>query len=233
MKEVDRENEVNRILGAFRLNPFEMLGLRFDATDNDIRRQYRKVSLTVHPDKCNHPNAKNAFEIIGFAQKELLDEEKRERLDFILNAAREEVRAEWRKSTRHDAATRVATILHDGDKEKVYSAYEDSDEFHEAWKMKARDFLAKAEWRRRKLGKRLKNEEEKAKQDYEAEKEENKRKRENNKAWEATRESRVGSWRDFAAGKSKKKKKVKGMKPPKSKVEDSEKLYVQRPLPRP
>lgn len=36
-----------RILGAFKLNPFEQLGLRFDATYEDIRRQYRKVGLTL------------------------------------------------------------------------------------------------------------------------------------------------------------------------------------------
>jgi hypothetical protein len=45
MKEVDRENAVNRILGAFKLNPFEMLDLKFNASDEDVRRQYRKVSL--------------------------------------------------------------------------------------------------------------------------------------------------------------------------------------------
>lgn len=43
LKDVDRENEVNRILGAFKLNPFEQLGLRFDASVEDVRRAYRKV----------------------------------------------------------------------------------------------------------------------------------------------------------------------------------------------
>ena len=46
MKSVDRDNEVNRILSAFRLNPFEQLGVRFDATPEEIRRQYRKVSIS-------------------------------------------------------------------------------------------------------------------------------------------------------------------------------------------
>ena len=54
MKDVDRENEVMRIIGAFKLNPFEQLNLKFDATPNDVRRQYRKASLMVHPDKCSH-----------------------------------------------------------------------------------------------------------------------------------------------------------------------------------
>ncbi len=47
VREVDRDNEVNRILGAFKLNPFEQMGLRFDATLDEAKRQYRKTSLLV------------------------------------------------------------------------------------------------------------------------------------------------------------------------------------------
>lgn len=47
---------------AFKLNPFEQLSLRMDATLDEIRRQYRKLSLMVHPDKCQHERAREAFE---------------------------------------------------------------------------------------------------------------------------------------------------------------------------
>jgi DnaJ homolog subfamily C member 8 len=90
VREVDRDNEVNRILGAFKLNPFEQLGLRFNATLEDIRRQYRKVSLLVHPDKCKHPRAKDAFEVIGVANKELTDDDRRKEVLHVLNLARGE-----------------------------------------------------------------------------------------------------------------------------------------------
>ncbi len=33
--------------------------------------------------------------------------------------------------------------------------WEQTDEFHEKWKMKAREALAQMEWRKRKLGKRV------------------------------------------------------------------------------
>lgn len=46
--------------------------------------------------------------------------------------------------------------------------------------------------------------------------------------WEKTRESRVGTWRDFQSGKSKKSKAMSGIKPPKAKEEDSDKRYIQR-----
>jgi DnaJ family protein C protein 8 len=51
-----------RILYAFKLNPYEQLNLRFTATPEEIRKQYRKISLMVHPDKCKHEKASEAFE---------------------------------------------------------------------------------------------------------------------------------------------------------------------------
>ena len=51
-----------RIIWAFKLNPFERLNLRFDATPEDVKRQYRKLSLMVHPDKCKHEQASTAFD---------------------------------------------------------------------------------------------------------------------------------------------------------------------------
>ena len=90
MRDVDRDNEVNRILGAFKLNPFEQLGINFDCTMEDIRRQYRKVSLMVHPDKCKHPRATDAFEVLGNANKSLTDEEHVRELRHALTLARGE-----------------------------------------------------------------------------------------------------------------------------------------------
>lgn len=41
MRAVDRSNEVERILWAFKLNPYDKLGLRFTATESEVRKQYR------------------------------------------------------------------------------------------------------------------------------------------------------------------------------------------------
>ena len=88
VREVDRDNEVNRILGAFKLNPMEQLGLRFDASLDDVKRQYRKTSLLVHPDKCKHPRAQDAFEVLGHAHKQMQDEGKLKELVYVLGLAR-------------------------------------------------------------------------------------------------------------------------------------------------
>ena len=87
---MDRNNEVLRIIGAFRLNGFEQLGLPFDATPEDIRKAYRKLSLLVHPDKCSHPQAKAAFEIVNAASKQLQDDDRRRELVHVLNLSRGE-----------------------------------------------------------------------------------------------------------------------------------------------
>ena len=85
---MDRDNEVNRILGAFKLNPMEQLGLKFDASEEDIKRQYRKTSLLVHPDKCKHPQAQTAFEVLGHANKQMQDPDKLKELMYVLSLAR-------------------------------------------------------------------------------------------------------------------------------------------------
>lgn len=42
----------------------------------------------VHPDKCKHPRAQDAFEILGHAVHELEDEGKLKELMYVFNLAR-------------------------------------------------------------------------------------------------------------------------------------------------
>ncbi|KAK9846337.1 hypothetical protein WJX81_001857 [Elliptochloris bilobata] len=230
VREVDRSNEVNRILGAFKLNPFEQLGLRFDATLDEAKRQYRKASLLVHPDKCSHPHATAAFEVLGQANTQLQSEEVMHELRHVLTLARDELRRERKKKTKNDAAVRLAGLVHKEGREGVEAEWERTDGFHEAWKLKARDMLARAEWRRRKLTKRLKEEEERIEEDEADTRKRLKSSREHHKKWEETRETRVGTWRDFAKKKGKKGTHLMGgLKPPKQKEWDEEHTYIQRP----
>jgi DnaJ family protein C protein 8 len=72
----------------------------------------------------------------------------------VLEYAREAIREERRKATKHDAGIRVAAQMHPEGREGVEREWEATDEFHEKWKIKAREVLAKTEFRRRKLSKR-------------------------------------------------------------------------------
>lgn len=46
--------EIDRILGAFRLNPYDVLEVPLEADDKEINKIFRKKSLLIHPDKVKH-----------------------------------------------------------------------------------------------------------------------------------------------------------------------------------
>ncbi|KAK9122933.1 hypothetical protein Sjap_012535 [Stephania japonica] len=225
--EVERDNEVSRILSCFKLNPFEFLNLGFGSSLDDVKRQYRKLSLLVHPDKCKHPQAKEAFGALAKAQKLLLDPQERDYLLSQVNNAKEELRAKRKKQLKKDNASKIKSLVDEG---KYEQQFEQSEEFQQQLKLKVRELLTDQEWRRRKMQMRISEEEGRLKKDEEETKEMWKRKREHEEQWEGTREQRVSSWRDFM--KTGKKAKKGEIRPPKLKTEDPNKSYVQRPVKR-
>lgn len=227
VSEVERSNEVNRILSCFKLNPFEHLNLPFSSSVDEVKRQYRKISLLVHPDKCNHPQSKEAFGAIAKAQELLLDPQEREYLVTQFNIARDELRAERKKELKKNNATKIKSLIDEG---KYDLQYENSEDFKQKWKQRVREMLTEQEWRRRKMKMRISEEEGRLKKDEEETREMWKRKREAEQQWEETRENRVSSWRDFM--KTGKKAKKGEIRPPKLKTEDPNKSYVQRPVKR-
>eukprot|EP00965_Chrysotila_dentata_P162986 5382709-Pleurochrysis_carterae.AAC.2 len=59
------------------MNPFEVLGLSHKATNEEVRKAYRRMSVQVHPDKNpDDPRAQAAFELVKAAH-ERLDEPER------------------------------------------------------------------------------------------------------------------------------------------------------------
>ncbi|KAK9156890.1 hypothetical protein Scep_003464 [Stephania cephalantha] len=225
--EVERDNEVSRILSCFKLNPFEFLNLDFGSSPDEVKRQYRKLSLLVHPDKCKHPQAKEAFAALAKAQQLLLDSQERDYLLSQVNNAKEELRAKRKKQLKKDNASKIKSLVDEG---KYEQQYEQSVEFQQQLKLKVRELLTDQEWRRRKMQMRISEEEGRLKKDEEETKEMWKRKREHEEQWEGTREQRVSSWRDFM--KTGKKAKKGEIRPPKLKTEDPNKSYVQRPVKR-
>ncbi|KAF8896464.1 hypothetical protein BD779DRAFT_1496058 [Infundibulicybe gibba] len=83
-----REVEVERILKAFKLNPYDILDIDESSTAEEIKRRYRQLSLFIHPDKTPHARAPEAFDILKKAESELSDKAKREELDAVINQAR-------------------------------------------------------------------------------------------------------------------------------------------------
>lgn len=63
-------------------NLYEILGLSTDASQMEIKKAYRKLSLELHPDRNNSPDAQSKFQEINSAYEILGDNEKKEQYDM-------------------------------------------------------------------------------------------------------------------------------------------------------
>lgn len=198
-----REMEVERILKALKLNPYDILNLDVSAKPEDIKRRYRQLSLFIHPDKTPHPRAPDAFDILKKAEGELSDTAKREELDAAIASARSTLLRSLSLPTGlMDDDPRLQNLADDPKMQ--------AQGLTTPWKImvkeKIKDVLIEEELRRRKAIKmNLANEglEARKKDEEVAAK---KRKAEEDKAWEESREQRVDSWRSFSNNSKKKKK---------------------------
>lgn len=174
---------------------YAVLDLQPGVPESDIKMCYRKKSLLIHPDKTKNPLAPDAFDRLKKAQTELMDEKHRERLDEAIADAR--------------------MLLIRENKWTVDSPELKSAEFNKKWREKSKEVLIDNEHRRRRQMKAQLQEEGREQRRQDDEVDERKRKRQHDQDWEATRDVRISSWRQFQKGKSgsepdkKKKKKLK------------------------
>ncbi|KAK5791797.1 hypothetical protein VI817_007106 [Penicillium citrinum] len=191
--EFTKDAEIDRIRKAFSLDAYAVLDLQPGVPDKDIKIQYRKKSLLIHPDKTKNPAAPDAFDRLKKAQTALLDEKERTYLDECIADAR-------RLLIREHKYTLDSPELK-------------TDEFKVEWRQKTTQVLLEEEARRRRQAKARMQEEGREKRKEDEEIEARKRKRDEAKAWEDTRDERIGSWRDWQKGRKgddkKKKKKMK------------------------
>ena len=71
--------EADRVLGATTL--YEVLRVERTCTDDEIKKSYRRIAVKVHPDRCKHPRATEAFQRISHAYQTLSDPDKRAHYD--------------------------------------------------------------------------------------------------------------------------------------------------------
>lgn len=66
-------------------NYYDILGVKKDASDADIKKKYRKLVRQYHPDVSDHPDADNKIAEINNAYETLRDEDKRREYDAMLD----------------------------------------------------------------------------------------------------------------------------------------------------
>ncbi|KAE8693516.1 DNAJ heat shock N-terminal domain-containing protein isoform 2 [Hibiscus syriacus] len=117
--EAERFEEVTRIMGAEPDSPYDVVGANHNMSADNIKKKYWKLSLLVHPDKCPHPQAHQAFIILNKAFKDLQDPDKRKALDdkIKLKEEQEKFKAELRAMREAAQWRRLQGISMEGDDE--------------------------------------------------------------------------------------------------------------------
>ena len=66
-------------------NYYDILGVKKDASDADIKKKYRKLVRQYHPDVSDHPDADNKIAELNNAYETIRDKDKRAEYDAMLN----------------------------------------------------------------------------------------------------------------------------------------------------
>uniref|UniRef100_H3GTA3 J domain-containing protein n=1 Tax=Phytophthora ramorum TaxID=164328 RepID=H3GTA3_PHYRM len=166
------------------LNPFRVLMLEVDATEEDMKQHYRKISTMVHPDKCRNPKAREAFEEVNKAYNLITQEDRRKVCIRTIENATQQVEKERHQKIKKGIRESELGDLSDAVEKAVMRAF------------------AEIENRRQNIEKReaAQRRREAQHEEKEHEKVVNMFKRERSWAETDRRDQRVGNWRSFQKG---------------------------------
>lgn len=77
----DQEAIVKRVRKCSHTAFYEILAIKKESSDGEVKKAYRKLALQLHPDKNGAPGADEAFKMVSRAFQILSDEGKREQFD--------------------------------------------------------------------------------------------------------------------------------------------------------
>ncbi|XP_052776080.1 uncharacterized protein LOC128213973 [Mya arenaria] len=103
------DEAMQRLLACKGKDPYSILGLKASATDDDIKKYYRRQAVLVHPDKNQQAGAEEAFKILGHAFDLIGDQTKRLAYDRQLQEAKE---AEAAMREFNDLLTKLQEKIH-------------------------------------------------------------------------------------------------------------------------
>ena len=184
------------------MNPFYVLLLPTDVTEEDIKQRYHKLSALVHPDKSTHPRARHAFLEIKKAYDELSNTERRDVLSRLVKGAERSARKSLKDENltesqiKDHCAREVMKVFAQAEQRRrvakrnsvVYVVYTDSNVFFSII-----EHIPNTGTQRE----RIQENEEKLQKQLEQEQEQQ---------WKAGRDKRMKSWSNFQHGASKNKR---------------------------
>ncbi|KAM7507596.1 hypothetical protein LguiA_018049 [Lonicera macranthoides] len=115
--EAERFEEVTRIMSVEADSPYDIVGVNRNMLAENIKKRYWKLSLMVHPDKCSHPQAQEAFVKLNKAFKDLQDPDKRKAMDDKIKQKEEQesLKAELKEMREAAQWRRLQGISMEGD----------------------------------------------------------------------------------------------------------------------
>jgi len=141
------------------------------------------LSILVHPDKCKHPKAPDAFHVLDKAYKELLDVEKRKMFQRVMREAKERVDYDRLRENKRRGANGIPLLP--------------EDTYESELKDMCQKLFEEIEERKKHFERLESSAKKRAREEAETVKVEDQIKTEESKAWENSRDKRVDNWRAF------------------------------------
>ena len=185
------DNQIDRLLKPNyewrNLNPFYVLQLPMTASEEDISRRYKGLSLLLHPDKNvgRSERAQLAYDQVQKAKNTLNDSNRAKHAQQLMEEGMKKGRELWSKLT---------------EKEKRQTSPEEMEE------KEVLRIFAQVEQKRREVEQRERKFEQRERQQEDDELEKERKSRQFDKQWrqEERVDKRIGNWREFASKKKKK-----------------------------
>lgn len=181
---LDSETQIERLLNTRHLNPFDVLLVPLPLTRSEIPLPTQKIKenfnlfrLSLHPDKCAHPDAASALAVVNAAYETLIDSSKLHLYLRIINEARKRTLFSLERNKKTEVNLEKFTPDFEAEIRRVFKEIEDKKaELVQAEETAARRRRGELEVLALREEYRLQTEEE----------------------WEKTREDRVDRWRKFS-----------------------------------